>query len=104
RQVHVTPQERGRLVRFGAKLGRALGELVTIVHPDTLRRWIREDRKGRSKSPAKGRRRTAEDIRRLILKLAKENGWGYTRILGELKKLGIKAVSRNTVKNILKAQ
>ncbi len=34
--------------------------------------------------------------------LAKDNGWGYTRILGELRKLGIKAVSRNTVKNILK--
>ena len=34
--------------------------------------------------------------------LAKDNGWGYTRIVGELRKLGIKAVSRNTVKNILK--
>ncbi len=38
----------------------------------------------------------------MILKLARENDWGYTRILGELRKLGIKAVSRNTVKNILK--
>ncbi len=28
---------------------------------------------------------------------------GYTRILGKLKKLGIKPPSRNTVKNILKA-
>lgn len=27
---------------------------------------------------------------------------GYTRILGELRKLGINAVSRNTVKNIIK--
>jgi putative transposase len=39
----------------------------------------------------------------LILKLARETGWGYTRILGELKKLGTNSVSRNTVKNILKA-
>jgi putative transposase len=38
----------------------------------------------------------------LIIKLAKETGWGYTRILGELKKLGIRSVSRNTVSNILK--
>jgi putative transposase len=28
--------------------------------------------------------------------------WGYTRILGELKKLGIRSISRNTVKRILK--
>jgi len=35
--------------------------------------------------------------------MAKENAWGYTRIMGELKKLGIKPPSRNTVKKILKA-
>ncbi|MCE2797886.1 MAG: hypothetical protein LW816_21395, partial [Planctomyces sp.] len=37
-----------------------------------------------------------------MLKLARENDWGYTRILGELRKLGIKSVSRQTVKMILK--
>lgn len=37
-----------------------------------------------------------------MLKLARENSWGYTRILGELRKLGIKSISRQTVKNILK--
>jgi hypothetical protein len=31
--------------------------------------------------------------------VAKENEWGYTRIfLGELEKLGIRSISRNTVK------
>ena len=104
RRLTIKPRERNRLVKFGSKLGRALGHLVTIVHPDTLRRWIREDRRGRRKvAVPRGRRRTAEQIRRLILKMARETGWGYTRILGELKKLGIRAVSRNTVKNILKA-
>lgn len=49
------------------------------------------------------RRRTAEQIRKLIVKLAKETGWGYTRILGELKKLGIHSISRSSIKNILKA-
>jgi putative transposase len=34
--------------------------------------------------------------------LAKDNGWGYTRILGELRKLNIRSVCRNTVKNILR--
>jgi putative transposase len=102
-RVAVTPQQRRRLVRFAQHLGgRALHELVTIVHPDTLRRWIREERKGRKLPAARGRGRTSEDIRKLILKLARETGWGYTRILGELKKLGIKSISRNTVKNILR--
>src|SRR6478736_1923932 len=103
-RVTVTAQERNRLVRFGAKLGKARDQLVSIVHPDTLRRWIRESRQQRKLKPVKvGRRPTAESIRRLIVKLARETGWGYTRILGELKKLGIKSVSRNTVKRILKA-
>ena len=104
-RVPVTPQERNRLVRFGARLSKAmLHQLVSIVHPDTLRRWIREDRKGRRAKSAKvGRRRTHDSIRKLIVKMARETGWGYTRILGELRKLGIKSISRNTVKNILKA-
>lgn len=102
-RVTVTAQERNRLAKFGAKLGRALDKLVTIVHPDTLRRWIRESKKRGKKEPVKrGRRRTAEDIRRLIIKLAKENEWGDTRILGELRKLNITSASRNTVKKILK--
>jgi len=104
KRVPVTLKERNRLVKFSAKLGTALGELTTIVHPDTLRRWIRESRSAsRKKRVSKGRPRTQEQIRELILRLARENDWGYTRILGELRKLGIQSVSRNTVKNILKA-
>jgi len=103
KRVPVTEKERNKLVKFGSKLGKALGDLVTIVHPDTLRRWIREAGKRAKNKPAKvGRPRTQEEIRELIIKLARENDWGYTRILGELKKLGIKPPSRNTVKNILK--
>ncbi len=40
-----------------------------------------------------GRPRTPEQIEKLILKLAQDNGWGYTRILGELRKLGIQSVT-----------
>jgi putative transposase len=77
-RVVVTLQQRRRLVRFAKNLKRAaLHELVSIVHPDTLRRWIREERKGRKAPASPGRRRTAEDIRKLILKLARETGWGY---------------------------
>ena len=37
------------------------------------------------------------------MKLARENNWGYKRIVGELKKLGIRRISVSTVRNILKA-
>jgi len=34
--------------------------------------------------------------------MAKDNGWGLGRILGEFKKLGIRKISKSTVRNILK--
>lgn len=102
-RISVTAQEKNRLVRFGAKLGKALDKIVSIVAPGTLRRWIRESKKpGGIKPTRRGRPRTKEEIRELILRFARENNWGYTRIMGELKKLGIKPPSRNTIKNILK--
>lgn len=77
--------------------GKVLRQLTTIVVPNTLLGWIRAEKKDGKKQPVKrGRRRTPDQIRLLILKLAKENQWGYTRILGELKKLGIRLISRNT--------
>jgi putative transposase len=86
-RISLTEREKNRLICFAKKLGSALNELATIVHPGTIRRWIREAagknsalRKGKT-----GRPRTAQDIAKLILKLAKANSWGYTRILGELR-------------------
>ncbi len=98
KRIAVTPAERRRLVRFGAKLGRAL---VSIVYPETLRRWIREEKSGRPLREG-GRKRKPFDVRKLVVKLARGNGWNYTPILGELKKLSVKAISRNTVKRILR--
>ena len=48
-----------------------------------------------------GRPRIAVDIRELVIRLARETGWGYSRILGELRKLRVGRISRQTVKNIL---
>lgn len=106
-RITITPKERQRLVKFGAKLGRALHQLVTIVTPSTFLRWVRDEKragKKRTKPTQRGRPRTAEEIRRLIVKLAKENTWGYARIVGELKKLGLRAIKKSTVRNILKAE
>lgn len=36
------------------------------------------------------------------MRLGRENQWGYTRLLGELRKLGVHTVSRSTVANVLR--
>ncbi len=55
KRVSVTAQEKNRLVKFGSKLGKAINEIVSIVAPDTLRRWIRESKKpGGIKQTRKG--------------------------------------------------
>jgi len=101
-----TPQEKRRLLRAGRRLGLQLKELMSFVTYQTFQRWVREVEAAhtakRSTSKRKpGRPRTPDDIRDLVVRLARENSWGYTRILGELRKLGIK-MSRQTVKVILK--
>ncbi len=103
KRITVTPRERHRLVKFGRAVGSAIGELITIVSPRTFARWLSGEAGGKKadKGRPPGRPKTLEDVRALVLRLARETGWGYTRILGELKKLGVR-VSRNTVANILR--
>lgn len=58
----------------------ALNELATIVHPSTIGRWIRpaSDKVAKAQKNV-GRPRTAEQIEKLILKLAKDNSWATHR-------------------------
>jgi putative transposase len=104
KRLKVTVQERRRLVKLGRPLGSAIRELITIVTPRTFARWLKGEGQGpTSKRPRKpGRPRTPDEIREWVVRMARETGWGYSRILGELKKLGIYAIARSTVKNILK--
>ena len=101
KRVTVTLTERRCLLKLGQKIGPAIKHLITIVAYRTFLRWLAGDKAGR-KAGKRGRPRTDEEIRETIIRLARENGWGYTRILGELKKLGIRRVCRSTVINILK--
>lgn len=64
--------------------------------------WILEEKRARKKGtkPAeRGRRPAGEQIRFLVLKMARENSWGYARIVDELKKLGIRSLSKSTVRH-----
>ena len=99
KRIEVTPAERARLLKLGVRLGSKIKEIVTIVHPRTFARWLSESRSGR-KPRKRGRPRTAEQIRQLIIEMARDSGWGYGRIIGELKKLRVR-VSPTTVSRVL---
>jgi len=104
-QVHTRPDERERLLKYGKVIGRAIEELITIVTPGTFFRWVREEKHGRPKrTKPKGGRRKSKEIRKLVIEIARSTGFGYTRIIGELRKLGIRKISRQTVRNILKEE
>ncbi len=104
-QVHTRREERERLLKFGKAIGRAIEELITIVSPATFYRWVRDEKKGKPKTlNPKGGQRKPKELRELVLKIATISGFGLTRIIGELRKLGIKKISRQTVRNILKEE
>ncbi len=80
---------------------------ILLFTPATILRWQRElvRRKWRfTQQRGAGRPRIDAEIEALILRLARENpAWGYSRIHGELCKLG-HGVGRSTVRDVLKRQ
>jgi len=109
KQVRPTPAEWALLLRLGRGIGNAaVAALITIT---TYRSWVRRlraarERSGEPVSPPRrnGRPRTPPQVRELVERLAAENGdWGYTRILGEFRKLGLNT-SRTNVINILRGR
>lgn len=96
-----TLQEKAKLLRIGSWLGHDVAEVMHVVHPETYRKWVRQSRRG---VPFKrsGRPRTPAATVNLVLRPARENlRWGYRRIVGELKKLGIR-IGTTTVRRLLK--
>ncbi|MEO2007609.1 MAG: DDE-type integrase/transposase/recombinase [Pirellulaceae bacterium] len=103
KQVHTTHEERSTLLKYGNVIGRAIEELISIVSPTTFYNWVRNEKNGKPKPKnPKGGQRKPKELRELVLTIAEETGFGLTRIVGELRKLGIKNISRQTVRNILK--
>ena len=106
RRPRFNDDQRRRLALKAKTVGRkGLLRFARIVTPDTLLAWHHRliARKYNSSQVRKpGRPRTANDLRELILRMARENrSWGYTRIQGALRNLGHK-VGRGTVAEILK--
>jgi putative transposase len=77
-----------------------------LVKPETVLRWHRELVRRKwatfAARPRRGRPSIGEEHRELICQLAKENArWGYLRLRGELRKLGLE-VSASTIRRVLR--
>jgi len=75
-----------------------------LVTPETILRWHRALVRRRWTYPHRrsGRPRLPHETVELIVRLARENPrWGYLRIVGELKKLGV-TVSKGSIANVLR--
>jgi putative transposase len=100
----LSPADRAFLAAASRLLPRARWRSF-VVTPTTLLRWHRRLEAGRWTYPrrAAGRPPIDGELRALVLRLARENSrWGYQRIVGELRGLGL-TVSATTVRAILKA-
>ncbi|MCK4414426.1 MAG: hypothetical protein KAY32_12865 [Candidatus Eisenbacteria sp.] len=101
KRIKLNDDQRRRLAVKGKILGRKiLGEIATIVRPDTIMRWHRLlvaqkwDYSHRRKKV--GRPPVSQAIVGLALRMARENPtWGYDRIQGALANLGVPPENSN---------
>ncbi len=100
KQIHTSTEERKTLLKFGKAVGKAIHELITIVNPATFSRWLREETAGKKQKPTKkkGGQRKPKELRELVLHIASETSFGLTRIVGELRRLGIRKIGSTTNK------
>jgi hypothetical protein len=97
-----TPQDRLVLAMLARLLPRERWP-VFLVRPGTLLRWHRELVARRWTYPATGRdqRGLPDEVVELVVRMARENPrWGYLRIVGECRKLGVQ-VSATSVRRVL---
>ena len=99
--------EKVTLAEIAHRLGRmALEDVAATAKPNTILGWYRKlianKFNGSRFRKRVGRPRVAEEIERLVVRMANENpSWGYDRIVGALANLGHR-LSDQTVGNILR--
>ncbi|MCA9565218.1 MAG: transposase [Myxococcales bacterium] len=103
-RIFLSTVERERLLELGEGIGPNITKLISIVSPRTYKRWLSRKRSGEPRAKKMGRQGTSETLRQIVVRLAKQNQWGYGRIVGELKKLRIQCVGRTNVHKILKEE
>ena len=100
-RVICSPEDRARLLAIGRELNHNVSDIIGIVTPKTYARWVMEMRAGRQPKRV-GCPKIVRNMREIVIRLAKENsGWGFRRIVGELRKLRLK-LGRSSVRRILK--
>jgi putative transposase len=104
-RLSFSEEEKATLAEIAHRLGRkALEEVAGAAQPDTILGWYRK-LIARKFDGSRFRQRVgvvAEEIERLVVRMAKENpSWGYDRIVGALANLGHR-LSDQTVGNILR--
>src|SRR6266516_2194549 len=102
-RLQLRTRDRAVLAAAALFLSRERGGCL-LVGPDTLRRWHRQFVRGRPPRPQgrPGRPALGREMAALVVGLGRENPrWGYMRIRGELKKLGIE-VSATTIASLLR--
>jgi putative transposase len=104
-RIDLSAEQRRRLALKGKELtAKERRDCCQIARPETILGWFRQlaaQKYDSSETRKSGRPRKAADIRKLVLRLARENlGWGYTRIRDALRGLKIE-IGRTTVANIL---
>ncbi len=109
KRLRLTDAERRLLAEKGKPLGRKrLAEVASLAAPETILRWYREKvaakYDGSRARPGAGRPRSPSERVQQLLTMARENpSWGYTRLRGALKNLGLD-LGRSTIARILKEQ
>jgi len=105
KRILLSDDQRRRLAVRGRVLGRTLlSEIASLFTPDTILAWHRKliaNKYDGSQKRGPGRPGTKQNVRELVLQMARENlSWGYTRLQGALANLS-HSIGRNTIRRIL---